>query len=142
MRMDGAFYVLAWSILAFVFAWAVVPTAETMLFPVYSKFKVLTAEQTPDGVLATFEFAKNRQCEGRGLTWYLGEVGSSYSINVSTPDGTRPARPLGANVTSPYLIEGITLDDLNTQVVAQLRNQCQFMGLFNLPWISISEIYP
>lgn len=142
-RIYSSFYALAWCILSVVFGWAVAPTVETMFFPVYSKFKVVSAEQTPEGVIASFEFIKYRECEPKGLTWYLGEVGASTTVNASAPEGTRTPRPIGPNTSSPYLLEGITLLDLDTQVIARLRNQCSdnWFGV-KLPWISTSDIYP
>lgn len=142
-RVKNTFYTIAWLILAVVFGWAVAPTVETKFFPVYSKFTVKTALQTPEGVLATFDFVKNRECQSKGLTWYLGEVGASTAVNVEAPEGVRSPRPIGPNTTSPYLIEGITLADLETNVIAQLRNQCSdnWFGI-QLPWFSVSDVYP
>lgn len=142
-RVKSTFYSIAWLILAVVFGWAVAPTVETKFFPVYSKFTVVTAEQTPEGVIAVFNFTKHRECEPKGLTWYLGEVGASTAINVAAPEGVRSPRQVGPNTSSPYLIEGITLEDLDTNVIAQLRNQCSdnWFGI-QLPWVSVSDVYP
>jgi len=142
-RIYTSFYTLAWIILAIVFGWAVAPTVETAYFPVYSKFHVENATQTSDGVLATFSFEKLRECKPMGLSWYIGEVGPSTAVNVSAPDGVRTPRPVGPGFSSPYLIEGITLDDLDNNVIAQLRNQCadNWFGI-DLPWVTVTEVYP
>lgn len=140
-KVYGAFYALAWFILAGMFTFAAAPFVETRMFPVYSKFHILEATQTPDGVVASFEFEKFRECEPKGLTWFLGEIGISTAVTTSAPEGTRGPRPLGRNVSSPYLLEGVTIDDLNTQVIAQLRNQCSIFGI-QLPWTTISDVYP
>lgn len=140
-RVYASFYALAWLILATIFGWAVAPTIETRSFPVYSKFEIVTAEQTPDGVLAVFKFTKHRDCEPRGLSWYLGEIGTSTAVNASAPEGVRPNRPIGPSTSSPYLLEGITVSDLQTRVIAQLRNQCTIFG-FPLPWVTVSDVYP
>lgn len=140
-RVYASFYALAWFILAGLFVFASAPFVETRMFPVYSKFHVLTAVQTPDGVVASFDFEKYRECEPKGLTWFLGEIGISTAVTTSAPEGTRGPRPLGRNVSSPYLLEGITLEDLDTQVIAQLRNQCSIFGV-QLPWVTVSDVYP
>lgn len=140
-KLYTTFYALAWSILAVFFGWAVAPTVETLYFPVYSKFELVSAEQIPEGVLAVFEFTKNRECAPKGLSWYLGEVGASTSITITTPEGVRSPRPVGLNTSSPYLFEGVTLEDLDKRIIAQIRNQCDFYG-FQIPWLSVSDVYP
>lgn len=134
----------AYALLSLILTYLIAPVVETQFFPVYSKFKAVTAEQTKDGVLATFEFTKYRNCDPMGLMWYLGEVGPSTSINTSAPEGVRTPRPLGPSVSSPYLLEGITTVDLKGNVIAQLRNQCYFLNIkwLPLPWVSVSNIYP
>jgi hypothetical protein len=136
-----SFYALAWLILVGLFSLAVGPTIETMFFPVYSKFKQISAVERPDGVLAVFGYVKYRDCEPRGLTWYLGEVGASHAVNVEAREGVRSPRPLGYNRSLPYLIEGVTLEDLEHRIIAQLRNQCYVLGV-KLPWLTVSEVYP
>lgn len=140
-RVYTIFFAVCWFILASLFILAVMPVMETKFFPVYSKFVITSATQTPDGVVATFDFVKYRDCEPKGLSWYLGEIGPSTTVNASAPEGTRNPRPIGVNHSSPYLLEGITLEDLRTQVIAQLRNQCTVFGV-PLPWTSVSDIYP
>lgn len=142
-KVATACFVLAWLIIAGVLCFAVAPMVETKLFPPYSTFTLLTAEQTPDGTIATFRFVKNRSCAPKGLTWYIGEVGDSTSIDTAAPNGTRAPRPLGEQTTSPYLFPNISVDVLKSDMVAVLRNQCTFpFTSIPLPWITVSWVYP
>lgn len=142
-KVATGFFFLAWFIVAGVLAFALAPMVETKFFPPYSTFTLLTAEQTPAGTLATFQFYKNRSCAPKGLSWYIGEVGDSTSVDTSAPDGTRSPRPLGLQTSSPYLFPNIGVDVLKNDMVAVLRNQCTFpFTTIPLPWISVSWVYP
>lgn len=142
-KLGAFFFVLAWVIVASVLAFALAPTVETKFFPPYSTFHLIEAVDQPGGVLATFEFTKNRDCAPKGLAWYLGEVGDSTSVDTSAPRGTRSPRPLGEQLSSPYLFAGITKAELETEVIAVIRNQCAFpFTEIPLPWVTVSWVYP
>lgn len=142
-KVGTFFFIFAWFIVASVLAFAIAPTVETKFFAPYSTFKLIEATDQPGGVLATFEFTKHRDCAPKGLAWYLGEVGDSTSVNTTAPRGTRAPRPLGEQLSSPYLFAGITKADLENEVIAVIRNQCNFpFTAIPLPWVTISWVYP
>jgi len=135
--------VFAWFIVACFAIYAVMPSLETRFFPPYSTFQLVTATETADGTIATFEFIKNRDCAPKGLSWYIGEDGQSTSVDTSTPSGTRSPRPLGLQTTSPYLFPNVSVDVLKSDMIAVLRNQCNFpWTAIPLPWVSVSWVYP
>jgi len=125
------------------------PLIETKFFPVYTKFELVEATETPDGVIAVFEFTKIRDCKPKGSHWYLG---NSMSVDVTVPTGLAgpEPRPLGKQRTSPYLLENVTIEDLKdpNRVIAEVRNQCNFplLGYLGLqipqPWSTLSNVYP
>lgn len=140
----SAYFLLACALLSFIG-----PLIETRFFPVYTKFELIEATETPEGVIAVFEFTKIRQCGPKGSHWYLG---NSMSIDVTVPSGLAgpEPRPLGLQRTSPYLLEGTTLADLKdpNRVMAEVRSQCNFpvldyFGWFvPQPWSTVSNVYP
>lgn len=117
-------------------AFYVGPTVETRLFPVYSRFDVVTTEPVEGGTLATFRFVKYRDCDARGWAWYIGEFGAvSRQIEVVPSQEISRARPLGEGITSPYIIAAEP-DDVRTQMHAEIYSDC------GMPWYTRSVVYP
>ncbi len=112
------------------------PAVETRFFPVYSRFVVVTAEDHEGGTLATFRFTKYRQCDARGWAWFIGEFGAvSRQVEVKPAEGIRQDRPLGASVSSPYVIAAAP-DDVRNRMHAEIYSRCH--GL----WLTRSVVYP
>lgn len=66
MRMLSAFlYVLLFMTMSVVTS-MIGPLVEARLFPVYSKFVIVSAENVTEGVLVTFRFTKWRNCDPPG----------------------------------------------------------------------------
>lgn len=118
---------------------AVVPEMETKFYPVYSKFRLVNAQQVGDKTIASFEFTKFRNCAPQGFGFYAGELGATaqqLSVRVRASDLRRLPVPLGTQISAPYEIEGITAKELSNTVYAIVYSHCHFL------WITRSVIFP
>lgn len=114
------------------------PIIESKFWPVYSRFTAVEVKDVPErGVSATFQFTKLRNCDPQGYAWYNGELGNSFrQLNIrSIPQVTRRS-PLGTQLTSPIVLEGVTVPELTTSVFAIVYSRCHPL------WISESLVYP
>lgn len=114
------------------------PWLETTFLPVYSKFKIISMEELPDGqAKVVFRFTKLRQCEPQGAAWFFGEPGSAFrqlKVTVQNPNPTS-SRPLGTQITYPYVMD-VTVEQLADATFAEIFNRCHPF------WLTRSEIYP
>lgn len=115
------------------------PTLETKFFPVYSKFEILELTAQPEGkTRAVFAYTKLRSCEPVGVNWFMGEPGAAYrqvELMSLNPPTTSSNRPVGFNVTVPYLID-VTPDVLRHRAFATIYSNCHPF------WVTQSRIYP
>ena len=115
------------------------PELETRFWPVYSKFKVQTVEEQPDGTSkVTFEYTKHRWCEPLGFSWFVGEPGAAFRqlrVVPADPDESTMVRPLGRNKSVPYIIDA-TPSQLEGRVYGEIFNRC------HPAWSSRTAIYP
>jgi hypothetical protein len=115
--------------------WTVGPMLETRLFPVYSKFKIVNIEPNPKGLMVTVQFTKYRNCDPQGYAWYVGDFGKGFEqLNIKARS-TTTVRPLGTQITQPFLIEGLEVKDL-PMLSAEITNRCHPL------WPTLSIIYP
>lgn len=118
---------------------AVGPEIETRLFPVYSKFKLVDATALPDGnTRAVFQFTKFRNCDLQGFAFFNGELGAAFSQVTTRAQGAPElrARPLGTQISSPYVFKEVTPEELATTVFAEIYSHCHAL------WITRSKVYP
>lgn len=115
------------------------PTLETKLFPVYSKFEIVELAAEPEvKTRVVFSYVKLRSCEPVGVNWFMGEPGAAYrqvemlSLN---PPKVGNSRPVGFNLTVPYLID-VTPDVLQSRAFANIYSNCHPF------WTTQSNIYP
>lgn len=113
------------------------PVIETKVFPVYSKFEVVSIEPYGDGQSrAVFKFQKLRQCDPQGSAWYAGEFGAAFRQLPMKIDGqSGSVRPLGEQLTSPYIIDA-TPEMVAEGVFAEIFSRCHPF------WQTRSSIYP
>lgn len=113
------------------------PVVETKLFPVYSKFALVSVEPFGDGQSrAVFEFTKHRQCEPQGSAWFAGEFGAAFRQLPMRIDGRiAGTRPLGRQLTSPYIIDALP-ELVRDGVFAEIYSRCHPF------WLTRSAIYP
>jgi len=115
------------------------PELETRFFPVYSKFeieRIRPIDATSSEVV--FRYTKYRECAPQGFSWYMGEPGAAFrqmKVIPSDPDESPPIRPLGKNLSVPYVIDA-TPDQIRDRTFGEIFNRCHFA------WSSRSVIYP
>jgi len=115
------------------------PLVESKFFPVYSKFRIIEAEDSPQGARAIFEFNKYRNCDPQGFAFYNGELGQAFHHVMVNVENTSPGsrlRPLGPQLTSVYNLRNVTVDDLKSSVFAEIYSRCHPL------WITRTKIYP
>lgn len=115
------------------------PAVESRFFPVYSRFRLISAEATERGsTMAVFEFTKFRNCDPQGYAFFNGELGQAFyqvTTRVSaTPDAR--ARPLGTQQSYPYEFVGITPEELRETVFAEIYSHCHAL------WLTRTKVYP
>lgn len=115
------------------------PALETQFFPVYSTFEIASIKQTPDGGSeVVFRYTKKRDCKPAGVTWFIGDPGGAYrqvDLVSSRPQGAHVNRPLGPNLSAPYIVD-VAPTVLVGQGFANIYNNCHPF------WITRSAIYP
>jgi len=112
------------------------PAIETRFFPVYSKFELVSADETEGGTVAQFRYEKLRECPAQGFAWYVGELGAaSRQIVVEPVNPVNGPRGVGAHVTTPYLMD-VDLRHIKDGMRAEIFNRCHAF------WVSRTEIYP
>jgi hypothetical protein len=112
------------------------PQLETQFWPVYSKFEIVSLEVVDEThTRAVFKFTKNRNCVSRGAVWANGELGQQVNV-IFEPSPARMPRPMGEQLSRPYLFEA-TPEDLNNNLVATIISRCPL-----IPWDSRSDVYP
>lgn len=112
------------------------PAAETALFPVTSKFKVVEFEAMETGTTVRFEFTKRRQCTLESLTWYrrIGEFRIAY-----TPmklNGEPMIDQWTGRIRSARFFLPMTEDEIRKSSFATTRHRCH--GL----WDTTTVVYP
>lgn len=124
------------SLVLLIIFFGVGPWVESWLFPVYSRFAIVSMQATPTGTRAIFQYTKYRNCEALGYSWYNGDLGAGLKIlNVKREGPNRP-RPLGTQITAPINIEGVTPEELANQVNAVLYSRCHPL------WITETVVRP
>lgn len=112
------------------------PAVETRFFPVYSRFELLSAEETDGGTVAQFRYEKKRQCPAQGFAWYVGELGAaSRQVLVRPTERPNAPRGLGIHVTTPYLIDA-EMRQVQGGMRAEIFSRCHPF------WVTRTEIYP
>ena len=114
------------------------PWLETKFLPVYSRFEIMQIEPYGEGqTRAIFKFTKYRQCEPQGFAWYTGELGAAFrQLRVKVEStGSVPSRPLGVQMTSPYVIDA-TPAQVKDATFAEIFSTCHPF------WTTRSVIYP
>jgi hypothetical protein len=117
------------------FVYGVGPTLETGYFPVYSKFKILKATDTPEGLSMTIQYKKLRDCEPQGYGWFVGDIGVGRREVRSGNNFTSVSRPVDSLITRFVVIRDLKLEDL-TQLYAEIYSRCHPL------WVTRSVIYP
>lgn len=114
------------------------PEIETRFFPVYSKFRLISAEALPDGkTFARFEFTKFRNCDPQGFAFFNGELGTAFTQVTTRVRGSAiRARPLGTQQSYPYEFTDITPEELATTVFAEIYSHCHPL------WTTRTKVYP
>lgn len=140
MKTIDALLTVALIVLAGLTALTLGPVVETRFFPVYSKFRINTLVETPDGGSAvTFAFTKLRDCQPAGINWFIGEPGGAYrqiELLSTRPTGGPPVnRPLGDHISNIYTID-VAPDVLRDQGFASIYSNCHPF------WVTRSVIYP
>lgn len=119
--------------------YAIGPAIETMFFPAYGKFRLVSVEPVGEGQSkAIFSFEKKRDCAPAGFAWFNGEIGNSYQVvnfTVDTPSGNGVQRPVGHHISNPYIIE-VNPNDVRTRLLGEIYSRCHPF------WITRSEVYP
>lgn len=115
------------------------PKLEARFFPVYDKFEILKIKETDDGgTEVQFRYAKLRDCEPVGITWFVGDPGGAYrqiDLVSARPPLTRVNKPLGENVSPPYKVD-VAPAVLINRGFANIYNNCHPF------WRTQSAIYP
>jgi len=116
------------------------PWVETTYFPVYSSFEIVSIEASGDHQSrAVFKFTKYRECESAGFAWFQGELNTPLRPLevrvVRDPGDPVTVRPLGEQLSSPYLLD-VTLDRIENVTFAEVFSRCHPF------WLTRSIIYP
>jgi len=117
--------------------WSAGPYLETKFMPVYSRFDAVTIEPHDDGTLVKFQYTKLRNCDPQGFSFFEGDIGASFRQIVVQPLATLPnPRPVGEQVSLPYLFRGISPTTFRRNVFGEIYNRCHPL------WTTRSVIYP
>jgi hypothetical protein len=115
------------------------PIIETMFFPAYGKFRLISVEPYGDSQSrAVFRFEKRRACTPAGFAWFNGEMGNSYQVvdfRIEGSGGSGITRPPGQHVSNPYIID-VSPNDVRTRLLGEIYSRCHPF------WITRSEVYP
>lgn len=112
------------------------PAAETRLFPVTSKFKIVSLNPHEAGVLFRFEFDKRRQCTLESLTWYkrVGDFRIAYV--PMKMDGMPFIDQWTGEIRSSQFFLPMAAEEIRLHSFATTRHRCH--GL----WDTITLVYP
>ena len=112
------------------------PMVETRYFPVYSKFRIIETVAKEKGLEVTARFTKFRNCDPQGFAWFIGDFKGLMQLPVRSIvlPGT-VHRPLGTQLTAPFLVQGLAAEDLQ-YLYAETYHHCHPL------WITRSVIYP
>lgn len=127
-------YVLFTMVLVLAF-FTVGPWIETKYFPVYSKFTIVESQQTPEGLQMVARFTKKRNCDPQGYGWFVGDFGALRQVRLHTLPGYTIHRPLGTQLTQPFVVKELTVADL-ANIYAEVYHRCHPL------WITRTVIYP
>lgn len=117
------------------------PALETKYWPVVSKLRIISTEETPEGFIKLrVQFTKLRACEYIGLAWYVGERPDNFervavSVMRDPHDVGSPNRPLGTQKAGPWIV-AISSADFYSNSFAQLQHRCHPF------WTTTTEFYP
>lgn len=109
------------------------PMLETRFWPVYSRFRIVEAVDTPDGLRVVARFTKYRDCAPQGYGWYVGEFGIMRQVITRSSD-TVITRPMGMQLGT-FVVKDLTLKDL-PYLYAEVYHNCYPL------WTTRSIIYP
>lgn len=112
------------------------PATETRLFPVTSKYKIVSFEEAGTGAYVRFEFTKRRQCTLVSFTWYrrIGEYRIAYT--PMKVNGEPFIDQWTGKIRSARFFLPMTPEQIMGETFATTRHECH--GL----WDTISVVYP
>lgn len=112
------------------------PATETRLFPVTSKFRIVSFEPAEGGAIVQFEFTKRRQCTLRSLTWYkrIGDFRVAYT--PKKVEGGPFVDQWTGRIRSARFFLPMTEDEIRNASSATTRHECHSL------WDTITVVYP
>lgn len=115
------------------------PFIERTLFPVVSKFEIVSIEKEGLGSRVYVQFEKYRSCEYLGITWSRimpdGVLRRAYLNLKPVDDMTGATRPVGDQIAGPWYI-GMTPDQVKSHSTVTLAYRCHPL------WLSEVEVWP
>lgn len=138
MKLVSFILTLLFSMVVIVLFFSLGPLAEGRLFPVYSHFTIVEMTPTDEGVKVTFRFTKFRNCDPMGYQWYADDTdGLGPGVKVLNIKRLAPPnpKPLGTQMSSPIVIEGITPLEL-PNVRASIFSRCHPL------WVTETVVRP
>ena len=130
--MQTFLYVL-FAMMLYIALQAIGPGMETKFWPVYSRFVINNASDTPEGLKLETTFTKHRDCSPQGYGWYLGEFGLMKQVLTRSADVIQH-RPLGRQ-TGTFVIKELRTKDLAV-MYAEVYHYCHSL------WTTRSVIFP
>lgn len=90
------------------FLWSFGSKYEGDFFPVVTNTKIIDFKEQNEGVYINVLFDKSRQCDFVGISWY-DEFNLRHGVEFEPDANLSPiTRPVGAQVSGPWLIKGMT----------------------------------
>lgn len=115
------------------------PTVERFVFPVVSKFEVVSIEPSGVGSRVYVRFEKKRSCEFLGMTWEVVQPDGTKQrvlLNLKpSNDNSGSTRPTGKAVAGPWYV-GMTPEQLIGHSTATIAYRCHPL------WITEARVWP
>ena len=112
------------------------PAAETRLFPVTSRYSIVSFEPAERGTIIRFEYEKRRRCTIEAFTWYRKFDHFQMAIAPKKVDGGALNDQWTGRVRSARFFLPMTRDEIENESFATTRHRCHRF------WDTVTVVYP